>query len=152
MANGTLIKRFCLVVGICVLLFGYHIFPADTQAKKVRIKKGAETITVKGVTRSWKAADKTPLDKRKRPRRMKSVLNFERNRPIVKTAGDADPVVQRSFTGRKGRIGRDSSMPSPDSTFEGMSKASNGSGWPPDTCGDVGETYYIQAINSSIAI
>jgi hypothetical protein len=49
-------------------------------------------------------------------------------------------------------------MPSPIANFAGMSRTdactggSCGSGWPPDTTGDVGPNHYIQAVNSGVAI
>src|SRR5580765_8385277 len=42
--------------------------------------------------------------------------------------------------------------PSPDSNFAGLDFANWGAGHPPDTNGDVGPTYYIQTINTSIGI
>jgi Bacterial Ig-like domain (group 3) len=42
--------------------------------------------------------------------------------------------------------------PAADSSFEGLDFATWGNGHPPDTNGDVGPTYYIQAINTSIGI
>jgi len=42
--------------------------------------------------------------------------------------------------------------PPPTSSFEGLSFNPNGNGHPPDTNGDVGPTYYIQSINTSIGI
>jgi hypothetical protein len=37
-------------------------------------------------------------------------------------------------------------------TFPGLDSANWGAGWPPDTNGDVGPTYFIQAVNTSIGI
>ncbi len=42
--------------------------------------------------------------------------------------------------------------PSPSSSFEGLDFLNWGAGHPPDTNGDVGPTYYIQTINTSIGI
>ena len=42
--------------------------------------------------------------------------------------------------------------PAPDSSFDGLDFATWGAGHPPDTNGDVGPTYYIQTINTSIGI
>ena len=42
--------------------------------------------------------------------------------------------------------------PAPTSSFAGLDFASWGAGWPPDTNGDVGPTYYIQAVNTSVGI
>jgi hypothetical protein len=43
-------------------------------------------------------------------------------------------------------------VPAPDSNFAGLDFATWGVGHPPDTNGDVGPTYYIQTINTSIGI
>jgi hypothetical protein len=42
--------------------------------------------------------------------------------------------------------------PAPIANFAGMSLSANGAGWPPDTNGDVGPTYYIQTVNTSVGI
>jgi hypothetical protein len=42
--------------------------------------------------------------------------------------------------------------PAPDSSFDGLDFANWGAGHPPDENGDVGPTYYIQTINTSIGI
>jgi Carboxypeptidase regulatory-like domain len=42
--------------------------------------------------------------------------------------------------------------PGPDSSFDGLDFATWGAGHPPDENGDVGPTYYIQVVNTSIGI
>jgi len=42
--------------------------------------------------------------------------------------------------------------PGPDSSFDGLDFATWGDGHPPDENGDVGPTYYIQVVNTSIGI
>src|SRR3954451_6657984 len=42
--------------------------------------------------------------------------------------------------------------PSPNASFDGLDFANWGAGHPPDPNGDVGPTYYIQTINSSIGV
>jgi IPT/TIG domain/Carboxypeptidase regulatory-like domain/PKD-like domain len=42
--------------------------------------------------------------------------------------------------------------PSPSASFDGLDFATWGDGHPPDTNGDVGPTYYIQTINTSIGV
>ena len=42
--------------------------------------------------------------------------------------------------------------PAPNNVFEGLDRFNWGAGHPPDTNGDVGPTYYIQTINTSIGI
>ncbi len=43
-------------------------------------------------------------------------------------------------------------MPAPSTSFKGLDFQNWGSGWPPDTNGDVGPTYYIQTVNTSIGV
>jgi hypothetical protein len=43
-------------------------------------------------------------------------------------------------------------MPATIQNFDGMTHDLNGSGWPPDTNGDVGASFYIEAVNTSIGI
>src|SRR5262249_35225569 len=43
-------------------------------------------------------------------------------------------------------------MPSPIVSFKGMQRIPNGAGFPPDTVGDVGPNYFIQAVNTSVGI
>jgi hypothetical protein len=42
--------------------------------------------------------------------------------------------------------------PTPSNTFNGLDFANWGAGRPPDTVGDIGKDYYIQAVNTSIGI
>jgi len=55
-----------------------------------------------------------------------------------------DPVAQQSLA--------QGQMPAPIANFAGLDFLNNGSGWPPDTNGDVGPTYYIQTVNTSMGI
>jgi hypothetical protein len=57
-----------------------------------------------------------------------------------------DPLVQEPDGGNSIRT------PSPDLSFEGMSLQNGGSGWPPDTIGDVGPNHYVQMVNTAFAI
>ena len=59
-------------------------------------------------------------------------------------SGWQDFVVQAAFgTGQ---------MPNPIANFAGLDFSGFGSGWPPDTNGDVGPNHYIQTVNTSIGI
>ena len=57
-----------------------------------------------------------------------------------------DPLVQIPYEESSIRT------PSPDLSFDGMSRQNGGSGWPPDTIGDVGPNHYVQMVNTSFAI
>jgi hypothetical protein len=60
------------------------------------------------------------------------------------TASWVDPTAQLSPS--------KSQMPDPIANFAGLDFANFGGGWPPDTNGDVGPTYYIQTVNMSVGI
>jgi hypothetical protein len=60
------------------------------------------------------------------------------------TVNWVDPVAQTSFG-----VGL---MPEPTMNFAGLDFQSWGSGWPPDTNGDVGPDHYIQNVNTAIGI
>jgi hypothetical protein len=60
------------------------------------------------------------------------------------SASFVDPVAQTSQGSE--------AMPAPLASFAGLDKANWGSGYPPDTNGDVGPVYYIQTVNASIGI
>lgn len=55
-----------------------------------------------------------------------------------------DPVAQQSLA--------QGQMPDPIANFAGLDLANFGGGWPPDTNGDVGPTYYIQTVNMSVGV
>jgi len=52
----------------------------------------------------------------------------------------------------QGVVASSAPAPAPDKTFAGLDFINWGAGWPPDTDGDVGPTYYIQAVNTSIGV
>ena len=139
-------KRFLMFLIVLVVVPGLVLFSAE----KPKIKKGADVTTVKGFSRSWQDVNKTTLDKRQGPRKMKTILNFQNPRQIVKKSQTADPVVQTAVSGDLKREGL--LMPTPLLQFAGMNFSQNGAGWPPDTCGDVGINHYVQAVNISIGI
>jgi hypothetical protein len=69
------------------------------------------------------------------------------------TAEESDPATSLPATiDPKAISSSDEPAPAPDANFEGLDFATWGAGHPPDTNGDVGPTYYIQTINSSIGI
>src|SRR3954468_13106291 len=49
-------------------------------------------------------------------------------------------------------VSANASLPSTDSSFAGLDFANWGAGHPPDENGDVGPTYYIQTVNTSVGI
>ncbi|MGH2521993.1 MAG: hypothetical protein ACRDH2_05760, partial [Anaerolineales bacterium] len=69
---------------------------------------------------------------------------FEEAHEASLPSNAADPVAQNWDGSVR--------MPSPSQSFKGISRSSGGSGWPPDTNGDVGPNHYIQTVNTSLAI
>jgi hypothetical protein len=59
-------------------------------------------------------------------------------------SGFADPVGQ-TWQG-------EGQMPLPIIDFPGLDFANHGSGWPPDTVGDVGPNHYVQGVNTSFGV
>jgi len=142
-----------IVIYAAAIVFGAEILQAADRPIKPPVKKGAHLTVIRGMTRSWQDVDKRPLNLRSHTRRLRPVLNFEYERPIVKKSTTPDPVVQYDYSTRgTGVKGRKPSIPNPLSSFNGMSLSANGAGWPPDTTGDVGQTYFVQGVNTSIGI
>ncbi len=146
----SIFKHCLALLVITTLVSGVTLFAKGNNGKKPAVKKGAKVIKMKGHVRAWKEVDTTPLNARKKTRRLRPVMNFDRNLPLVKKSSTPDPVVQ-STHGKPG-LKRSALTPDPDISFDGMNLNSNGAGWPPDTTGDVGDTYFVQAVNSSMAI
>ncbi len=147
MNKQTFLKPLVMFCVLTLLTSGLVLFAADGKdTKRLKVKKGAEVIKVKGVTRSWSDAAKEPKGKKK----MRPVLNFENPRKIVKQTNAVDPVAQTGHN-TKG-LERGALMPSPDIHFAGMYLDVHGAGWPPDTNGDTGSNYFIQTVNTTIGI
>jgi len=82
----------------------------------------------------------TPPKKRERP---------EREEPDVVRSGSPSTLAQSPLGSSQPQ---GPSAPAPDFTFDGLDFANWGAGHPPDTNGDVGPTYYIQTVNTSIGV
>ena len=148
MKPKAIIKKALTLGIIIILLGGGSLFSTE----KPKTKKGAEVITAGGTLVKWRDVKKTSLDRMNTQRRMRPVLNFSDPRKITKRPTTHDPVRQDTYNGKEKRPGRYVSAVTPVRNFVGMSFDPNGSGWPPDTCGDVGSVYYVQAVNTSIGI
>ena len=68
----------------------------------------------------------------------------QRKAYVPQLADWVDPLLQQFVP--------QSQMPSPAGSYPGMSLYYGGLGWPPDTNGDVGPDYYMQTVNTSVAI
>jgi len=155
--NEFCVRTLCILAAVLTII-SIPLNAADKtkqeqKARHVNIK-GADVIRVQGSTRHWKDTNKISLDRLPGPRRMRPIRNFKYRRPLDPSVKEtADPVVQRNFRGRNAadRPGP-SALTTPIQSFDGMNLTANGAGWPPDTNGDVGQTYYIQTVNTSIGI
>lgn len=66
--------------------------------------------------------------------------------------GRIDPLVPTGSGGGGGSGSPAAPAPAPTASFDGLDFAAWGTGWPPDTTGDVGPNHYIQGVNGSIGI
>ena len=138
-------RKSLIFLVVMMIIPGLVILAGD----KPKVKKGAELTVVSGTLIHWKDIEKVDFTKTPEKRKLKAILNFQNPRRIVKKSDAVDPVVQKSSAG----LQRETMlMPTPINHFAGMNLSQHGAGWPPDTCGDVGLTYYVQAVNTSIGI
>jgi hypothetical protein len=151
MKNKGFPHRVLAALLVPLFSWGMFLFPARPP-KAAKVKKGAQITLVSGSLINWQDVEKIKLDQLRTPRRMRPVMNFENPRKIKKPATSHDPVVQDRMRGTVKAPGRKSMAMTPVRDFAGMNFSANGSGWPPDTCGDVGPAYYIQTVNTSIGI
>jgi IPT/TIG domain len=89
-------------------------------------------------------------DVRKIPRGNK-VVGDDDARPAPKEPDDAPPGRTASDPALQG-AGTTSSAPTSGGNFAGLSHDPWGAGWPPDPNGDVGPSYYVQVVNTSVGI
>jgi hypothetical protein len=89
---------------------------------------------------------------RRRPKRFERP---EREEPLPRPAvrpGAAPATKERAESAQAEAVVPSLPAPLPSASFDGLDFATWGAGHPPDTVGDVGPTYYIQSINSSVGI
>lgn len=139
-------KKVLVAAMVLVLLPGLVMFAAS---QKPNVKKGAKVTIANGTLIQWKDLKKKVFDQNT-ARKMKPILNFEDPTKIVKRTNEKDPVVQSSHYRAFGQESR--FMTTPIKNFAGLNFMEHGSGWPPDTTGDVGINHYVQAVNSAIGI
>src|SRR5207253_6687631 len=78
------------------------------------------------------------------PRTREAPENPSLPRALYPKEHPKDTIVQRWF----GVL----AMPTPIVSFDGIQFSTGGTGWPPDTNGDVGPNHYVQWVNGSIEI
>ncbi len=144
--KGLVFVLLCLLVPSLVLAAG------GGDSVKRRVIKGAETFSIKGYARHWNDVKKVPLSEGATKLKVRPVLNFEATPKVVRSS-DADAAVQRDYPRRAvGMVRTMLQMALPYLDFDGLYLGGGGTGIPPDTTGDVGLTYYIQAVNSAFGI
>jgi len=143
--------RTAVVLLVAVLVGGLSLFSASKDEVKPYVIKGAEVKIVSGTLIHWKDLKKVDLSKVAK-RRMKPVMNFKDPRKLTNKTKDhlTDPVAQTGVE-QKG-LEKSALAVTTGTHFAGMNQSANGAGWPPDTNGDVGPTYFIQTVNTSIGI
>ncbi|MCP5045813.1 MAG: hypothetical protein GY940_01475 [bacterium] len=146
-----ILKRFLVMLVAVTFLSGFGMLSAAKKENliKPKVKKGAEIQIMTGTLRHWKDTKKLSLkDLNQLKRKRKPILNLQNPRKIKRKFSTPDPVVQKAAG-----LGRESkAMSAPIIDFAGMNLNAHGAGSPPDTVGDVGPTYFVQAVNTSIGI
>lgn len=147
-------KVSLVMVVIALIIPGLVLMAEGEKTQQKRVIKGAAVTTVQGFVRHWSDVPKTPLDMRDAPRKMRPILNYERGLPLKQQETRPDTAVQLSGKDKSAELDRHTilQMADPYLTFPGLDFSGWGAGWPPDTTGDVGLTYYVQAVNTSIGI
>jgi hypothetical protein len=126
------------------------------QAADTHPAAAAQHVAMHPTERFLTRADAPVFDVRKLKSTVVRVERPEHEDPIG-FGGDADaetaPTTALPATVTPSQITAASApAPGPDSSFDGLDFAIWGAGHPPDTNGDVGPTYYIETVNTSIGI
>ena len=145
-------NKVLAIVVAAFLIPGLTLFAGPNDDKQPKVRKGAEVTHASGTLVRWSDLPKVSLENLGSKRRMKPIMNFKNPKKLVAPPDTVDPVAQTSFTGSQELTRGMLAMSDPIMSFDGMNQVSNGAGWPPDTNGDVGVNYYVQTVNTSIAI
>ena len=121
--------------------------PGDVEASRPGLAPFGPPIELqlkraRSTTMDLRLLPQTPPRKRERPEREEPELN------AVELPGGRGPTISAPV----GVPGPSAPAPPTIMNFDGLDFAGWGAGHPPDTNGDVGPTYYIQTINTSIGI
>jgi uncharacterized repeat protein (TIGR01451 family) len=124
--------------------------PGELEAESAEAQEGPR-VPGKPAELTMQRAGSSNIDLRNLPR-PKVVDKFERPEyeepephPMELPGGPKAAVAPPAFVPK-------AAAPPPVANFAGLDFATWGAGHPPDTVGDVGPTYFIQSINSSIGI
>jgi hypothetical protein len=121
---------------------------ADRMARDVRPKEGRleKARTFKGDLRQLLQTKPVKVE---RPEREEPEIA---PREYVPAGGTSTRSSSALSTAPSSIAAASAPAPAPSSNFDGLDFANFGNGHPPDTNGDVGPTYYIQSINTSLGI
>jgi hypothetical protein len=140
-----------LIIAMTIAMLGSVLAQQDHETKPgpSSLGKPVEIVMKRGAS--------TNLDLRRLPQIAPEIAPDKRGRPKRQ-----DPEIERTEVKREGNPPPDinipssakvsAAAPSPIMNFDGLDFANWGASHPPDANGDVGPTYYIQAINTSIGI
>jgi hypothetical protein len=136
--------RYVFGLAMSVVSVGALAQMSERQAaapQPMRSAEAQESVMTRGASR---ALDLRSLPQNA-PRRRERPEHGDPPRSPVELPGGPAASPERAPARR-------APAPPPIASFEGLDYATWGTGHPPDTNGDVGPVYYIQAINSSIGI
>ncbi len=136
--------RYVFGLAMSVVSVGALAQMSERQAaapQPMRSAEAQESVMTRGASR---ALDLRSLPQ-SAPRRRERPEHGDPPRSPVELPGGPAASPERAPARR-------APAPPPIASFEGLDYATWGTGHPPDTNGDVGPVYYIQAINSSIGI
>jgi hypothetical protein len=144
-------KRLLFAVFITVMvvaMLGSALARQDaipTQPGPVSFGKPIEIVMSRGAstTTDLRSLPQTPPEKVERPEREEPDIE----RTAIQRGVNLPPEVSTPSV-----PAQNAPAPPPIMNFDGLDFANWGAGHPPDTNGDVGPTYYIQTINTSIGI
>jgi hypothetical protein len=148
MTNTNRIRFVLLTTGLIVAMLGSALArqdPIATQPGPVSFGKPIEIVMSRGAstTTDLRSLPQTPPDKVERPEREDPDIE----RTAIQRGVNPPPEVSTPSV-----PAQNAPAPPPIMNFDGLDFANWGAGHPPDTNGDVGPTYYIQTINTSIGI
>jgi uncharacterized repeat protein (TIGR01451 family) len=143
-----------IVIAVAVFTLHQGVGRAQAQDRPISatgVQQAARVGKPKEI--ALKSAGSTRLDLR----------NIKRQKPRKRVRPEMDPPPLNPIELPGGLIpeaglqslavpGPSAPAPLPLVDFAGLDLATWGSGWPPDTVGDVGPTHYIQSVNSAVGI
>jgi uncharacterized repeat protein (TIGR01451 family) len=147
---GASVRWALIVVAVPLLSFATAASLAAQDSGEVEVTRPGPTAFGPPVELHMLRASSTTLDLRSLPQTPPEKMERpEMEEPdIVRVELPGGPTVETPVV----PPGPSAPAPAPIASFDGLDFATWGAGHPPDTNGDVGPTYYIQTVNTSIGI